>query len=471
MISKHPYVLTAAVLLLLAACSGSKKAFNRAKEYEEAGLYVEAAEQDLKALQDKPDFKEALVHLKTVAPKAYEELLDRGKKLETAENWDQTVREYQRLQSLLRRMQHHGVVLETVNVKERLRHAKQKAAAYHYANAESFFEKGTWQKAALAYLKAHDYVEDYNQSFDKAIQSYLNLGDQRLRNQKFAKALDAYRKILKIAPGHDEAHEKIAEGHYRWGRQLYDDGRYREAVKHFQTIPQYVTQYRDSQAWAQRAYDNAVQHVAVFPFENETPFEVDGYFITHGILNRAINANLEFADFLSYAETITLLDENRIRRYQPVNEAQLTQIARRKGLDSFVWGKVRDIVIKNRPESFKEYEYAKTVVVKDSAGNEIEETEPVFYREYTKSRRVQAVVQYVIVDTETGKYLDRQRFVEETNDQARWVAYQGSIYDLPKEKRRLLDAPRNPRPPPVLVNELLTSISKKISRDVIRFYR
>ncbi|MFQ5641276.1 MAG: tetratricopeptide repeat protein [bacterium] len=468
MTQRIPYFMAA--VLLFAACSASKKAFNKAKEYEQAGLYVEATEHDLEALHKKPDFKEARVHLKTVAPKAYDELLTRAQNLEIAENWDQAVREYEHLHRLLRNMQRYGVALKTVNIKQRLSQARRKAAAYHYSHAERFFQKENWQKAALAYIKAHDYVNNYKRSFDKAVQSYLNLGDLRLNNRKFARATEAYREIFELAPGHEKANEKLADSHYRWGQQLYDDGRYRDALKRFEQVSRYVTPYRDAQDWVERSYDAAVQYVAVFPFQNETEFNLDGYLIAQEIVYRAIDANLKFADFLGFAEAVGLLDENRIRRYQPINEARLTHIARQEQLDSFVWGQIRTVVIKDRPQAFKEHQYSKIVVV-DSAGKKIETTEPVYVREYTRSRHVHMTVQVVIIETETGRYLDRQRYQDDLTDEARWIAYQGSIYDLPKAKRALLDAPRNPRPPVVLVNEMLATISKKISRDVVRFYK
>jgi len=77
----------------------------------------------------------------------------------------------------------------------------------------------------------------------------------------------------------------------------------------------------------------------------------------------------------------------------------------------------------------------------------------------------------MILDTETGKYLDEHRYREEIIDEARWIAYQGSINDLPRNKRKYLDAPRNVRPEYVLIDELLQKIGERISWEVIRFYK
>ena len=64
----QPIILS--LMLLLTGCSASKQAFKEAKEYEDAGLYVEAAEADLKALHNDRKFKDAKVHLRKVAPLA-----------------------------------------------------------------------------------------------------------------------------------------------------------------------------------------------------------------------------------------------------------------------------------------------------------------------------------------------------------------------------------------------------------------
>ena len=56
------------ISIALTGCSSSKKALKEAKKLADAGLYVEAAEQDLKALREKPDFKEALLLLSEPAP-------------------------------------------------------------------------------------------------------------------------------------------------------------------------------------------------------------------------------------------------------------------------------------------------------------------------------------------------------------------------------------------------------------------
>lgn len=460
-----------AAMLIVFGCSSSKKAFKQAREYEEAGLYVEAAEFDLKALHDKPGYKEAKVHLKKVGPRAYEELLQRAEKLEGAENWDQAVSEYRHLGKLLRDMNSFGVVFETVNVKQRLSAAKRRAAEYHYSHAEAFFKKKQWRKAANAYLKANDYVDNYNNSFVKAIQSLVNAGDRQLKAGQFQAALKSYQRALKVAPNHKLVKSRMANAYYLQGKHLFEEKDYRQALQAFEAVEDYVPGFKDAQNWADRAYEKAVQYVAVVPFLNESRVAVDGYFLASEILQKLQHVELPFADFMDHAQTVAMLSSIRRGRYGSVSEAQLLDAAKEQGLDAIVWGKVKEVSVKDRPEKVTEYEDEKVVVVQDSSGKDVESREPIYYREHVRRRVVKIAVEYVILDCETGRYLDKQRFRDDIVDEAVWIAYQGSVYDLPESKRPLLDARRNPQDVPVLLDQLLQKMSDRISRQVERFFK
>ena len=462
------------LLLLLSAACASKKAldaFNKAKEYDAAGLYVDAAEQDLRALRERSDFKEALLHLREVAPKAYAELIDRGEKLTAAGNLDQAVSEYERVNHLLNECHHHGVVFETSNVSELLTGAQQRAAEQHFTQAESYFDSRQWRVAADEYVRAHEYRDNYNGSFDKAIQSLVNSGDSLLTTKSFSAALEDFARVLRLAPGHSAANLKMAEGYYLWGKQSFVDGRYREALTQFETVYTFMDDYRDVAEWVERAYEEATQYVAIFPFSNRSPFDVDGYFFAAEILNRVFNVSLDFVEFLPYSDMVAALDELHLNLPGRLHESDLLRAASREKLDAFVWGVIRDIEVKDSPETLKELEHEVATSVKDSLGRTVTEKRTIFYREYTAKRFVRMSVDGTIYGADTAGQLDHQRFVEDITDEARWVGYQGSIYDLPEDKRALLDAPRDPKPAQVLIDELAFSISEDIAKYLIKYYK
>lgn len=459
------------LFMFLLSCSASKQAFKEAKEYEDAGLYVEAAEADLKALHKNKKFKDAKVHLRKVAPLAYNELLENGENATAAGQWDQAVDSYAKMDDMLNQCHRYGVSFETINVRERLQQAKGKAAAHHYKNAEELYAAKSWRKAANAYLKAHVHVPNYNLSHEKAIKSFINSGDFWLRKKEHDKALDSYHKVLDIAAGHSGAKKKIARAYFSQGRTLFGSGVYRGALEKFELSLKYNEAQPGIEKWLDKAYKEAVQYVAVFPFLNGTKAQVDGYRIAGDIITQLTHANLKFADFLPQPETLTLLNRANTPASGRVSEGELIQIAEEEGLDSFVWGAVRTIDVRDKPEEMHEYGHEKIIVVQDSSGKDVEETETIYYREYTTERQVTVRLRCRVIDTATGKILFEEKYRQQITDLARWVAYQGSIYDLPEKKRGLLDASRDPRDIPILINEMIFAIVDKISRDLIGFYQ
>ena len=457
-------------VLLSAGCSASKQSFKQAKEFEAAGLYVKSAEEDLRALRHNRNYTEALVHLRKVAPLAYNELLERVGNLEKVNNWDQAVVEYGHLNDILAECHQHGVVFETVNVKQRLGGARRKAAEYHFKNAETLYGNQRWGDAAFAYLKASDYVENYNGALDKGIQAFLNAGDAALKNGAAAEALDAYHRVLEIAPNHPGANSRAAEVHYLNGKGLFEQGDFRAALAEFEQVREYVEDYKDIERWTERTYDEAVQYVAIIPFLNQSRQQVDGYFIAADIYNQVAQENLGFARFQPHSETVAMVSKLNSRFGGSVSEAQIVDAARDEELDSIVFGKVREVRVGDKPDEVKEYEHTVTRTAKDPDGKEVEEAETIFYREHVVRREVGVVVEYVVIDVRSGKYVEQETLRRNLDDDAIWIAYQGSVYDLPEKKRHLLDAPRDPRPVYAILQQLFEKMTSEISKDVIRFF-
>ncbi len=466
----HRIIPTLLIIFLLVAgmgCSAKKKALKKAREYEEAGLFVEAANADLEALRKDGYFSEAKVHLRAVAPQAYTELLNRAQTSEKSKNWHEAVDAYEYLDAFLSRLSHHGIVLQTINVSERLGGARRNAAEMHYQNAENLFAKKRWNQAANAYLSAHEYIENYNGSLDGAIQALLNAGDLAREHQEFPKALNVYERLLAIAPNHPRARTRLVEVHYIYGKQLFNQGQFRDALAQFEKAEEIDPEYEDLTSWIERAFDEAVQLTAVFPFVNRSRVEADGYLVAREILNRVARANLRFAEFMSHPESVAIVNSVG---YGRINEGGLVQAAREEGLDSIVWGSVERVDVDDAGPEQVEYEHDVVTIEKDSAGKEIEMSRTIYYREYSVNRRVRVSVELLVLETATGSVLHRKRFSEHATDVAQWIAYQGSIYDLPEKKRPLLDAPRRPLPVPEMLHRILIELSDRMGREVVRFY-
>jgi curli biogenesis system outer membrane secretion channel CsgG len=223
---------------------------------------------------------------------------------------------------------------------------------------------------------------------------------------------------------------------------------------------------------AQAAYEKAVRRVAILPFRNRTSYNNQyGYLLTEELLGKCINANLKFAVFINRENLDQIFEEYKLSQSGAVDEGKAVEIGKLEGIHSFVTGTITQISVETTSPSFVEKTHEKVYTVKDSSGKSVEKREPIYYREYTAKRTVQISASYQIVDVETGRYLSGENLSENSADEAKWVRYQGSIYDLPKDKQKLLDASGEPKAADLMINDLVRVVAGKMSEKVLRFYQ
>jgi tetratricopeptide (TPR) repeat protein len=456
---------------LLSACA-HKKAYKAAVKYEKSGRYADAARKDLEALDKKPDYEDALMHLRQIALLAYQELLNQAETFESSSQWVEAVYSYDDLETILRRLQRHNVVLQTIDVPSRMAQAREKGAAYYYGNAERHLGAGEYEPAIEQYKKVTVVAGQYRDTKEKLWQAYTGLGDRELKSQQFQPAISDYEQALTYATNVETTKRQIAEAYYRWAEQLEANRNYREAMAKFEQVLAVVPDYEDAARRAQQAYEKAVRRVAILPFRNRSEYGGQyGYLLTEELITKCINANLKFAVFIDRTNLDRIFDEHKLAQAGAVDEGKAVEIGKLEGLHSFVTGTITQIsVVTTRPE-FVENTHEKVYTVTDTAGQKIEKREPIYYREYTSQRTVQVAASYQIVDVETGRYLGGESFSEKTADTAQWIRYQGSVRDLPKDKQKLLDASGEPKSADLMINDVVRLIADKMSTNVLRFYR
>jgi len=449
-----------------------KKAHQRALEYEKSGRYVEAARKELEALDKKPDYEEALAHLQQVAPLAYQELLTRAETFEANAQWIESVQSYNEIESLLQQFLRHHVILQTIDVAGREARAREKGAAYHYDNAERHFSAGEYEPAISQYQKVAALAGYHRDIKDKLGQAYTRLGDRDLQAQWFQAAISNYEQALNYAAETAALRQQIAETNYRWAAQLEANKNFREAMAKFEQVIAVAPDYKDAAQRAKQAYEKALQRVAILPFRNRTPQAGQyGYLLTEEVLGKCINANLKFAVFINRANLEQIFEEYKLSQSGAMDERKAVEIGKLEGIHSFVTGAITQISVETTSPSFVEKTHNKVYTVKDSAGKSIEKTDKIYYREYATKRTAQISASFQIVDVETGRYLSGETFSESGEDKAQWVRYQGSIYDLPKDKQKLLDAAGEPKAAEIMINDLVRRIAGKMSERILRFYQ
>lgn len=499
-------------IVLLSGCA-HKKAYKQALAYEKSGRYVEAARKDLEALDKKPGFDEPLAHLRKIAPFAYQELLGQAETLEGNAQWIEAAQNYGELQALLQRFLRHNVVLQTIDVPGRTAQAREKGAAYHYETAERHFAGAEYEPAIAQYKKVATLAGYHRDTKEKLWQAHTRLGDRELQAQQFQpaignyeqalnyaadmvtakqliatayhrwadrdlqaqqfqSAIGSYERALNYAADIAAAKRLIADAYYRWAEQLEANKDFREAMAKFEQAHAAVPDYKNAAKRAQAAYDKAVRRVAILPFRNRTSYNNQyGYLLTEELLGECINANLKFAVFINRENLDQIFEEYKLSQSGAVDERKAVEIGKLEGIHSFVTGTITQISVETASPKFEEKAHEKVYSVKDSTGKPVEKREPIYYREYTAKRTVQISASYQIVDVETGRYLSGENLSENSVDEAKWVRYQGSIYDLPENKRKLLDASGEPKAADLMINDLVRVVGGKMSEKVLRFYQ
>jgi len=264
----------------------------------------------------------------------------------------------------------------------------------------------------------------------------------------------------------------IAEAYYRWAEKLASEEDYRRAYEMYSRTLDTIPGYKDAEQRRETVFEEALVRVAVLPFRNTSSYGAQySGLLTDQLLNKCINSNLQYVVFLSRSHLDRIIQEYELTVAGAVDPTTAAEIGRLEGINFFITGTVSQISEQTSSPTFTERTHQKTVTVRDSTGKEVKKTETIYYREYTSRRTVQIGASYQIVDAETGRYIHGEDFSERIADEARWVRYQGSINDLPENKRGLLDAPTEPRSADMLINDGARLIAEKMSQKIIRYYR
>ncbi len=447
-----------------------KKAYKKALELEKSGQYVQAAEKDLEALDKKSDFTDAKEHLQIIAPKAYEELLGRAENYERNQNWIEAINSWNHMNTLLTRFQRHGVYLTTINVGEHLTRAKANGLKFYYNNAQQYFLAGDYHRSITAYKNVHKIAGFYLDTKDKLRQAHIRLGDQSLARKEFEAAVNYYTAAREYSDDIMRTNQNIAEAYYQWAGDLSIKENYREATEKFETCLQIVPNYRDAEQKRKYNYEKAVRRVAVMPFGNATPYGMQySNLLTEELINDCIKKQLKYASFMTRSHLDQILEEHKLAMAGLVDPSKASEIGKLEGIHYFITGNVTQISEQTSPSSFVEKTHEKTYTEKDTAGNDITKTHTIYYREYKKSRTVLIAASFQIVEVETGKYVAGDNYSEKFIDEAIWVRYQGSIYDLPKETQKLINGRSEPKSGDILINDGMRQIANKMSQKIVSF--
>jgi len=471
-----PFLLLALSLAVLAAGCAHKRAYKRALRHESSGQFLQAAEEDLSALDRKPEYEPARNHLQSVAPSAWEEVMGTASSQEAENRWLDAVDTYETAERFLARLTRHDISITVGDVPTLRERARTNGRQYHFGRGNRFFDQEDWESAVAEYLKVVALVGYFDDTKEKLWEAHVHLGDRARDAGYYERAItDYYRPALRYAEAtvtENATRTFIADTYYRWAVELETQGDNRGAYEKYGLALETVPEFRDAEARRDAAYEAAVSRVAVLPFRNASSYGLQyAGALTEHLTNACVQAELEFAVFATRAHLEEVLQEHALAASGAIDSDTATRIGQLEGIDFFITGAVTQISEQTSSPTFQERTHTTTRTVRDSTGKEVKVPHEIFYREYTARRTVEVSASYQIVEVESGRIIEGDDFTQTVTDETQWIRYQGSIYDLPENKRVLLDASGEPKSADMLTNDAIRLIATEMSRRIVRHFR
>lgn len=271
----------------------------------------------------------------------------------------------------------------------------------------------------------------------------------------------------------DYAIGEAAEMHYRAGRDLQRQRRYREAARAYTMSMSYIPNYRDASERYNITREAAMQRVAVLPFENLTGqplYRALGELLAdHTVSNTlADRRNLEFLDIITRERLQSLLAENRIVIPASMSEQAAVDIGNEIGIHSLVLGSIQSVAFNYPPETID--------VIREEAEiskgrNEPKDTVRATVTKTTRRAQARIVTNYRIVDVLQGTTVRTASIPQEVEIVIEFATYRGDERALSSRSRRLVNTePAYPPSENELALHLTELVSQSLSQEIVRFF-
>ncbi len=440
-------IIASAACLLLVACSGSKSFSKKGEKLDQAGLYAEAADMYLQAVQRNPKNVEAKIGLKKTGQRFLDDKLSAFfRAVSMGSSKGEAVAAYQDAKNYQERVQRLGVQLEVPD---------------HY---RSDFER----------VKGEYLVELYTE------------GQGQLERQDFKAAEITFAKIAKLEPNYKDASslQSIAylEPLYRAGKTDLEAGRYRKAYDELDRVVQKDAAYKDASTLRSEALTKGQYTIAVLPFtaaagRKEVAAKVQAYAMTS-----LTETNDPFLKVVDRENLERILEEQRLSLSGVVDEQTAVRVGNLMGAQAVLIGQVTDHreeagqLRRSTKDGFESYRVQQ---VNKETGEKyfVTNYKPVRYSEYYQENKVFITFSYRLVSLETGEVLVSKVVERQAEDHVYYATYDGNRDNLfpnrngvvdPTDKARrdlrsLLSAPREMKSLATLSNDVLRGASASVA--------
>jgi len=379
------------ISVFLISCTGTKKMTKKATTLEQSGMYQEASQYYLSALQRKSTNVDAAMGLKRTGQMVMDDYLA----------------DYFKVHNL----------------------NKAKDAVYTHKKASS------WKASCAVYkvvLDIPDYYQDY---YDADLALYLEgLYDQAislLDKEDFDASALVFDEILSFDSNYKDVRELKSyarlEPVYRKGQAALDAKKFRKAYYLFQK----TISYKDSEELQAHALKEAQYPLAMLPFENATTVSNAEKALESQFLHHFINNKNPFIKIIDRSHIETILQEQELGLSGLVDAQSAAQAGDLFGAKALLTGKLVALDIqgtrikaerKKGWESYKQKKYNAQTKEYDT----ITKYKKVYYKEHYGFNSVNLTLEYKLISTETGEIIATNLFTDKRQDEVRYITYDGN---------------------------------------------
>ncbi len=264
-----------------------------------------------------------------------------------------------------------------------------------------------------------------------------------------------------------EAQTKAAEMHYRRGREYEAAGKYREAARSYTRVREYLPDYRDSMQRYERSRSQALQRIAVIPFDNlsgKRQFGALGEIVADQLISHVMSdrRNLEFMEFVTRERLNQLIAEQRLGQSGFVDLSSAAELGRLLGIHAFIFGKILSVTTHYYPETREVVREEKEI---SRGRNEPKISVSATVTVITRKATARMVSSYQIVDVESGTIVHSATIPQEVEVRVEFARFRGDERALSTRYKALCDRGESFPPP---VDELVFSVADMISKSLAR---
>lgn len=445
-------IAAAAMLLVVAGCSGSKSFSKQAAKLDAGGLYAEAADMYLQSAVRNAKNVDAKVGLKKTGQMLLNDKLSN--------------------------------FFKAFNMGD-----DKEAAVNAFLEAKNYQERV--QRAGVALEIPDSYAADFKAVKNEYLLQLYTQGQELLAQGEYARAEAAFSKIGKLEPGYKDAGslQDVAylEPLYNAGKADMAAGLYRKAYASFVQVTGRNAGYKDARTLQQQCVEKGRYPIAVLPF-NQAGAKVQSpqaAAMQAMVIAALTDLNDPFISVVDRENMERILEEQRLGMSGMVDEGSAVNAGKLLGAQAVVMGTVnsyQEITGPLRKSGKEGYESYQVKELNSETGQYATVTrfKPVKYTEYYKENKVNLSFSFKVVSLETGQVLLSKVYDRDAVDHAWYAGYEGNAQALyPKanggvdtrnEARRnlaaLLSAPREPKTVGDLANGLLRNTSDAVAGSI-----